>query len=380
MGYFSYDLGRHLEILPNSVHDDLQMPLIRLGFYDRLIACDHQAQTTWLIAMALDGEETACAAALESLGECLDQAAPFEMAHTDPADMQAIDVAGTQSNMSRATYLERVHRIKAYIRDGDTYQVNFSHRFECPFRSKSIDLFHWQNQHNASPYAAYLSWPGFAVVCASPEMFLQRRGHQLTTRPVKGTRPRVRHDEAANRAAVRDLMESPKELAELNMIVDLERNDLARLCIPGTRHVEVARDIQAYPTLFHAVATVSGQLPEETRFHQVLQATFPGGSITGAPKIRSMEIIDEMEPTARGLYTGSIGFIGIDGNACLNIAIRTIIITRQTAFAQTGGAIVADSDAMAEYHETITKARALLAGIACVEARTEAHRQAMTAS
>jgi para-aminobenzoate synthetase component 1 len=159
------------------------------------------------------------------------------------------------------------------------------------------------------------------------------------------------------------LVNSEKEQAELNMIIDLERNDVARICTAGTRHVAQPRTIESYPTVFHAVATVAGELREEITFCDVLGAMFPGGSITGAPKIRSMEIIDETEPTARGVYTGSIGLIGVDGSVCLNIAIRTIIIKDQKAYAQTGGGIVADSDPETEWQETITKARALLAGI-----------------
>ena len=154
-----------------------------------------------------------------------------------------------------------------------------------------------------------------------------------------------------------------KEQAELNMIIDLERNDVAKICEPGTRKVIQPRTIETYPTVFHAVATVAGRLRSEITFCDILKAMFPGGSITGAPKIRSMEIIDETEPTARGVYTGSIGYIGLDGSVCLNIAIRTIIIKNQMAYAQTGGGIVADSDPQAEWDETITKARALLAGI-----------------
>jgi len=160
-----------------------------------------------------------------------------------------------------------------------------------------------------------------------------------------------------------ELLNSEKEQAELNMIIDLERNDIARICRPGTRSVVQPRTIETYPTVFHAVATVAGRLREEINFCDVLKALFPGGSITGAPKIRSMEIIDETEPTARGVYTGSIGFIGIDGSACLNIAIRTIIIKDWKAYAQAGGGIVADSEPEAEWAETIVKARALLAGI-----------------
>jgi para-aminobenzoate synthetase component 1 len=201
-------------------------------------------------------------------------------------------------------------------------------------------------------------------------MFITIADGEIRTKPIKGTRPRINETkEAASRARqtnaenFNELLESKKEQAELNMIVDLERNDVAKICKPGTRTVIQPRTIETYPTVFHAVATVAGRLRDEITFCDVLKAMFPGGSITGAPKIRSMEIIDETEPTARGAYTGSIGFVGIDGSVCLNIAIRTIIIAGRKAFAQAGGGIVADSDPEAEWAETITKARALLAGI-----------------
>jgi para-aminobenzoate synthetase component 1 len=201
-------------------------------------------------------------------------------------------------------------------------------------------------------------------------MFLTVNAGQISTTPIKGTRPRLIDGadtgmdiQERNQAAYEDLMHNAKEQAELNMIVDLERNDLARVCIPGTRRVVQARHIATYPTVFHAIATVAGSLRPQTSLIDIIRATFPGGSITGAPKIRSMEIIDECESHARGVYTGSIGYIGINGNVCLNIAIRTIIISRSVAYAQAGGGIVADSDPEAEYQETITKARALLAAI-----------------
>jgi para-aminobenzoate synthetase component 1 len=179
----------------------------------------------------------------------------------------------------------------------------------------------------------------------------------------------VSHPQAAaiNEANFADLVQSEKDQAELCMIIDLERNDLARICVPGTRFVSQPRTIETFPTVFHAVATVEGRLKDGCGFGEILRATFPGGSITGAPKIRAMEIIDELEPTRRSVYTGSIGYIGVDGSVCLNIAIRTVIIANGKAYAQTGGGIVADSDADAEWEETITKARALLAGIAAVQ-------------
>jgi para-aminobenzoate synthetase component 1 len=274
--------------------------------------------------------------------------------------------------MTREDYLRAVQRIKEYIRDGDVYQVNYSHRFEQPFGGRPIQLFHWQNRFNPSDYAAFLDAGAFQIVSASPEMFVTIRDGLIQTKPIKGTRPRIDasdpHSARLNEQQFNDLLTNEKEQAELNMIIDLERNDVARLCKPGTRRVVQPRTVETYPTVFHAVATVAGELRDDTTFPDVLKAMFPGGSITGAPKIRAMEIIDELEPTARGVYTGAIGYLGLDGTVCLNIAIRTIIINGDRAFMQTGGGIVADSDPQAEWDETITKARALLAGIQAVRA------------
>jgi para-aminobenzoate synthetase component 1 len=272
--------------------------------------------------------------------------------------------------MARECYLGAVNRIKRYIRDGDVYQVNFSQRFEPSFAGRSLDLFHWQNRYNPSGYAAYIDAGNFQIVSASPEMFITVQDGMIRTKPIKGTRPRlVASDSDAatlNSRHYHDLLTSDKERAELNMIIDLERNDIARVCKPGTLRVMQSRTIEACPTVYHAVATVGGELRRGITFIDILKAMFPGGSITGAPKIRAMEIIDELEPTARGVYTGSIGFVGLDGTVCLNIAIRTVIIARGRAFVQTGGGIVADSDPQAEWDETMTKARALLAGIRAV--------------
>lgn len=196
-------------------------------------------------------------------------------------------------------------------------------------------------------------------------------GGSIRTKPIKGTRPRLDDSRPGasllNAERLNDLLVSEKEQAELNMIIDLERNDVARICKPGTRRVIQPRTVERYPTVYHAVATIAGELRDGLTFGDILRAMFPGGSITGAPKVRVMEIIDEFEPTARGVYTGAIGFVGLDRTACLNIAIRTIIITGDRAFVQVGGGIVIDSDPQAEWEETIVKARALLAGIRAVE-------------
>jgi para-aminobenzoate synthetase component 1 len=369
VGYFSYELGRYIEKLPETTIDDLQMPLIRLCFYDRFIAYDHLEDTLWLIALQTPDDTQKPQEKLASLEELLGESERIHIPQSRPADIENIDFSQIRCNMDKSYYLEAIEKIKRYIYDGDVYQINFSQRFECDYQASPIDLFHWQNHYNPSPYAAYIDTGNFQIVSASPEMFITIEDGIISTKPIKGTRPRVSEageGENINAKNFDELAGSEKEQAELNMIVDLERNDVARICEPGTRKVVQPRTIESYPTVFHAVATVAGRLRKETTFCDILKSMFPGGSITGAPKIRSMEIIDETEPTARGVYTGSIGYVGLDGSVSLNIAIRTIIINKQKAFAQTGGGIVADSDPQAEWQETITKARALLAGIQCV--------------
>jgi para-aminobenzoate synthetase component 1 len=383
IGYFSYDLGRYIEPTAfggqATMADDLKMPLIRLCFYDRLIAYDHIEGTFWLIALRLPNDTEkpeGKLAALESAlcGLAKSRKVRVSLPRLQRADIDNVDFSQISANMDKNYYLKAVKKIKRYIYDGDVYQINFSQRFECDYRTNPIELFHWQNHYNPSGYAAYIDGGGFHIVSASPEMFITIQDDIIKTKPIKGTRPHLNeegHPQAKqiNAKNFSDLLFSEKEQAELNMIIDLERNDVAKICEPGTRKVIQSRTIETYPTVFHAVATVGGQLREDATFCDILAAMFPGGSITGAPKIRAMEIINQTEPTARGVYTGSIGFIGIDGSVCLNIAIRTVIITAQKAFVQTGGGIVADSDPESEWEETLTKARALLAGINSVQQR-----------
>jgi len=336
IGYFSYELGRYIERLPAAAVDDIGLPLIRLCFYDRFIAYDHQEESFWLFVLGLPDDAEEPEEKLAALERLLAESEKIPVPQPVTADLENIDFSQVRSNMDKNYYLRTVDKIQRYIYDGEVYQINFSQRFECDYDARAIEL----------------------------------ADGVIQTKPIKGTRPRL--DEAGEAALqarqtntrnFNELLGSEKEQAELNMIIDLERNDVARICRPGSRSVVQPRTIETYPTVFHAVATVAGQLRKEISFCDVLKALFPGGSITGAPKIRSMEIIDETEPTARGVYTGSIGFIGIDGSASLNIAIRTIIIENKKAYAQTGGGIVADSDPEAEWAETIVKARALLAGI-----------------
>jgi len=376
VGWFSYDLGRYIEpsafTTSQIAEDDLSLPLIRLCFYDRLIAFDHSKSEFWLLALRLENDAEEPDEKIAGLEDLLKKAQNVTVT-PQAGRVDYIEFSKLRCNMSREYYLSSFDRIKRHIYDGDVYQINFSQRFECEYKVRPIDLFHWQNRYNPSPYSAYIDAGPYQIVSTSPEMFITINNRTISTKPIKGTRRRIEDlspsASRTNTENYQQLLASEKEKAELNMIIDLERNDIARICIPGTRKVIQPRTIETYSTVFHTVATVEGTLRDDVDFCDILKAVFPGGSITGAPKIRAMQIINETEPTTRGIYTGSIGYIGIDGSVCLNIAIRTIIITSKTAYVQTGGGIVADSEPQAEWNETLVKARALIAGIQAVQSR-----------
>ncbi|MHC4122718.1 MAG: anthranilate synthase component I family protein [Planctomycetota bacterium] len=374
VGYFSYELGKCIERLPELTLDDLEMPLIRLCFYDKVICADRLEGTCRLIVLEMENDHQGPEEKLKALEKLLVKSQQIQPVKPHWGNIEGVDPSKIPCNMDKECYIESVEEIRRQIYDGNVYQVNFSQRFECAYNARPIELYHWQNYYNPGCYAAYIDSPHFRIVSASPEMFLTITDDTIKTKPIKGTRPRIYQSNETstetnliNSQNYNELLGSGKEQAELNMIIDLERNDLGRICQYGTIKVTQPRTIEAYPTVFHTVATVEGNIREKICFCDILKAMFPGGSITGAPKISSMETIERLEPTARGVYTGAIGFIGIDGNACLNIAIRTIIIKSQKAFAQTGGGIVADSIAEDEWEETIVKARALLAGIKAIQ-------------
>jgi para-aminobenzoate synthetase component 1 len=372
IGFFGYELGRFIEKLPARVVGDLGFPIIRLCFYDKAILYDHHTEKFSLLALECCGQDQPLQEKFLILSDWLEEAKKVSVTVGQNANLGTIATDTVESNMTKPEYLEAIAKIKHYITEGETYQINFSQRFERTYDADPVDMFHWQNRFNPSPFSAFLAWEDRAVVSVSPELFLKVNGDSIATKPIKGTRARnslLPDEKAENSQLFHDLVVSEKDQAELAMIVDLERNDLAKVCVPGTRHVSCAREIVSFPTVYHAVATVEGQLISSfspQRMIDILKAAFPGGSITGAPKIRSMEIIDELEPTARSVYTGSIGWIGINGDMCFNIAIRTILVSGHKAYVQCGGGVVADSIAEAEWKETLTKAHILLAGIDAV--------------
>ena len=321
IGYFGYDLKNLIEELPAKAVDDLELPDLWFGFYEAPVMFESQTS------------------------------APF----APPASPNGTDVSST-SNFTRASYQQAVRRAKEYIAAGDIYQVNLSQRFQCAVDAPAPEVYLALRAANPAPYCAYLDIGNSQILSSSPECFLKLEGRQVITRPIKGTRPR-----AVDPA---ELLASPKDNAELLMITDLERNDLGRVCEFGSVHVPELVRVESFATVHHLVATVVGTLRREVSHVDCVRACFPGGSITGAPKIRAMEIIDELEPHARGIYTGAIGYFGPDGRSDFNIAIRTAVYQPGGRLTfQAGGGIVADSDPAAEYDETLAKARGIFNAI-----------------
>ncbi len=376
-GYFGYEVGRFIERLPATTEPDIALPVVRLGFYDAAAVYDHEHRQWTLMAADLHHGypppyDQIARGRLDTLAECL--AGPAPSLADEPCR------SGRPGwNMSRSAYLAMVRRAIDYIAAGDIFQVNLAQRLTVPIDGSPWYLYERLRESNPASYAAYIAWTEgraktkgartntHAVLSSSPELFLEVRDRRVITRPIKGTRPRG-HDEATDAALRQELIDSEKDRAELNMIIDLERNDLGRVCEYGTVRVVEPRQLEPHPTVWHSVSTVEGVLNERYDAIDLLRATLPGGSITGAPKVRAMEIIDELEPTERSVYTGSIGMLGLDGSMVLNIAIRTMIVDRGQAHVQVGGGIVADSDPQDEYDETLDKARGMLRALGIEDA------------
>ncbi len=341
VGAFGYDLGQHLERLPHRAEDDLDFPDLVLGFYDRVVSVDHRDQKASIVELA----DRKAARAIDP--------------HTYDEAFGSTTSPGTRgANFTRDRYLDAVRRAKEYIAAGDIYQVNLSQRFHARTDAAPFDVYRKLREISPAPYSAFLQFGRRAILSSSPEQFLELRGRTVVTRPIKGTRRRSANDDEDERLR-QELHSSPKDDAELAMIVDLERNDLGRVCEYGSVKVTAPKTLESHPTVHHLVATIEGKLARGQGAVDLLKASFPGGSITGAPKIRAMEIIDELEPTRRAFYTGALGYLGFDGSMSLSIAIRTILADGPDYFFQAGGGIVADSDPLAEYDETLAKASAM---------------------
>ena len=362
VGYFSYDLCRYLEDVPSNALDDIDIPDCSVSFYDRVIVFDHLKDRTFICSSGFPftGGRARLARARERFRDLKERVSRAKVsAGPFSRERGALSRAPLESNFSKAGYISAINEAKEYIKKGDIYQVNLSQRFSCELEMPAQDLFERSRSINPAPFAAYLDLGEVKIVSASPERFLCKKGRNIHTRPIKGTRPRGK-DPADDERLKIELLASKKDRAEHIMIVDLERNDLGRICEYGTVHPTEFVVIEAYSTVFHLVSTVSGRLAEGIDAVDCFTHAFPGGSITGAPKIRSMSIIDSLEPTKRSVYTGSIGYIGFNGNMDTSIVIRTFIIKDGRAYFQAGGGIVADSDPEMEYQETLDKAKALI--------------------
>ncbi|MDZ7754229.1 MAG: aminodeoxychorismate synthase component I [Gammaproteobacteria bacterium] len=350
LGWFAYDLGRRIETLPSRAVDGEHIPDMAVGLYDWALVVDHQERRSWLVGQGRDPRTAASWSDLSA------------MFRVPPVAARRPDLRLTgplASNMSRHQYGTAFARIQDYIRAGDCYQVNLAQRFAAPARGHAWPAYRRLRALNPAPFAAYMGTPYGEVLSSSPERFLSLREGRVESRPIKGTRPRGGGPEA-DAALARELAISPKDRAENLMIVDLLRNDLGRVCRPGSVRVPGLFEVESYATVHHLVSTVTGELAAGHDATTLLRACFPGGSITGAPKIRAMEIIEELEPQRRGVYCGSVGYIGFDGAMDTNIAIRTLVYNRDTIRLWAGGGIVHDSTMAAEYQETLDKAAALL--------------------
>ena len=388
-GYVAYDWGRVVERLPVCRFDDLALPDVVIGIYDWVLAWDHDESRAWLISTGLPetsahGRSTRAAARAATVRARLTASPapshrpspashpPRALSHRPPAPSHLVEGGWwdprlqVHSSFTHARYLEAVTRVREYIVAGDIFQANLSQRFEAPLHEEPWELYLRMRQRNAAPFAAFLDFPEASILSASPERFLRVDvGGRVETRPIKGTRPRgigPEHDGALGQA----LTESAKDRAENLMIVDLMRNDLSRVCSPGTVRVPELFALERYATVHHLVSTVVGQLAPGCDALDLLRASFPGGSITGAPKVRAMEIIAELEPSQRSVYCGAIGYWSVTGAFDTNIAIRTVIAPRgsRRVYFNAGGGIVADSNPEQEYRETLDKARGMIDSLA----------------
>jgi len=350
IGYFGYDLGRRLERMPDIARDLEQLPEMAVGIYDWSLVVDHRQQRSWLVGRdpaRLERFRRRMLSVAERSAKAVRPGAPYRV------------LGEVASNMTRAEYHGAIARIKRYILDGDCYQVNFAQRFSVAAEGDPWQAYRELRRLNAAPFSAYLSTPHCKVLSSSPERFLRLRDGRVETKPIKGTVPRGTTP-AEDFMLAEMLQNSPKDRAENLMIVDLLRNDLGKVCATGSVTVPELFKLESYARVHHLVSKVCGRLERGRDALSLMRACFPGGSITGAPKLRSMEIIEELEPHRRGVYCGSIGYIGFDGDMDSNIAIRTLVHSAGMTRLWAGGGIVADSDPETEYRETYHKASALL--------------------
>ena len=354
IGYFSYDYGRKFEDIKTRHPKKINMPEALWVFYDVLIIEDKEERTTYLTARGETQD-----------GETLLDHLEKEILSVGDAETlgKHRNLAEFTPNFEKEEYKQTVDRMISYIVEGDIYIANMTQQLNAKSDKAPYDVYRYLRTYNPAPFAGYFNYGSFQIACASPERFLKVQDGKIETRPIKGTRKRgetAQEDEALKA----ELAASSKDRSELLMIVDLERNDLNHVCKPGTVEVTEHFKVETYATVFHLVTTIVGEMQDDLQVMDLISAAFPGGSITGAPKIRAMEIIDELEHDRRGLYTGSIGYLSLDGNCDLNIVIRTAVCQDGVYHLGVGGGITCESELEFEYEETLQKARAVLEAIA----------------
>ena len=350
VGFITYDYGLAVEgltYLPCASNTHSGMPMLHFGFYHGSLCLDNESGELRYNDYDMDSNAQKRFDELTSI---------LENAVDTSVNTEA--VGEFSSSATRETYDENIQRIRDYIEQGDIYQTNYTIRFETISDAPPVHTYLKLRKKNPAPFSAFIKGEGYSILSSSPERFIKVNHRKISTRPIKGTMPRG-SNELEDEIISRKLYESEKNRAELLMIVDLERNDLGKICKVGTVKVEELFEVEKYETVLHLVSTVSGELEENAAFSDVIKATFPGGSITGAPKRRAMEIIYELEPTCRGIYTGSIGYVDFNGDIDLNIAIRTIVLDGEKGYFQVGGGITYDSEANDEYDELLSKGKAL---------------------
>ena len=359
VGYMGYDFGFLLENIKQNARDDLGLWDLSFGFYDTTICYDHVKKELSIVSLGLPEKNLYLRKlyAESKIQKIIRDLSKLTVGHRHrPVDVGACDI---RFNFTKENYIDAIKKAKQYIKLGDIYQLNLSQRFQAQTQRDGFDLFKRLVGISPSAFCGFFKTSEFSIISSSPETFLRVDENNIVyTRPMKGTRPRGQTAKEDVRLK-NELLGSAKDKAELMMIVDLLRNDLGRVCSYGSVEVEALRNLESYSTVFQTTASIKGELHKNKDRIDLIKACFPGGSITGCPKIRAMEIIEELEPTKRSIYTGSLGYLDFSGNMELNILIRTILKKKDMLYFQTGGGIVADSVPEDEYEETLTKAAAI---------------------
>jgi para-aminobenzoate synthetase component 1 len=353
LGYWGYDLGRNIcagaAVDIGKQSDKARLPDMAIGIYDWALVLDHQQQTARLVSQRRFADTT------ELLPQILLRLKSDPKFPPDTFHVQGKII----SNFTPDSYAAAFARVQDYLRAGDCYQINLAQRFSAAASGDALSAYLTLRSLSPAPYSAYMNLPHAQILCVSPERFLRVQKGSVETRPIKGTRPRS-SDAQQDRRLADELRNHPKDRAENLMIVDLLRNDLGKSCVPGSVRVPKLFEVESFANVHHLVSTVEGQLAKGRDALHVLQDCFPGGSVTGAPKLRAMQIIEQLEPNRRGIYCGAIGYVGFDGNMDSNIVIRTLVYSNNEVRCWAGGGIVADSEVAAEYQETLDKASAML--------------------